>query len=290
MKIIKNDYGDLKRRLWRFKAITAISILFFLFNFLNFFSFLNCSYAVVPHLINYQGKLTDPTGKPVVDNTYSVTFKIYDNSAGNNPLWTEIQSVPVQKGIFSVMLGGVTPLNLTFEKQYYLGIQVGQDAEMRPLQQLTSSGYAFRAENADNATQAQNANTITGIGVNATPASNKILPLDASAKLPAAALKSYDSGWFAVAKNTNYAKAHGLGTTKCLITVLIAQNSDGSGWCHSSYKIYVYGVAQDAGTYVTALSTTSITIHTGYAYVAMAENNASGYTNGYARITMLALE
>ena len=159
MKLIKNDYGDLKRRLRRLlnvitaikgKTITAIFILFFLFNFLNFFSLSNCSYAAVPHLINYQGKLTDSTGKPVVDNTYAVTFKIYDNSAGNSSLWSETQSVLVQKGIFSVMLGGVTPFpsTLTFDKQYYLGIQVGQDAQMSPLQQLTSCGYAFMADNA----------------------------------------------------------------------------------------------------------------------------------------------
>ena len=41
----------------------------------------------------------------------------------------------------------------------------------------------------------------------------------------------YDSGWFAVDINTTYTKAHGLGAVPDLVQVLVAQNSDGSGWC-----------------------------------------------------------
>ncbi len=108
--------------------------------------FCGLSFAAVPHLINYQGKLTDSTGKPLADGTYSITFKIYDNTGGSNPLWTENQNITTNKGIFSVLLGGVTALNLAFDKQYYLGIQVGSDPEMRPLQQLASSAYAFTSD------------------------------------------------------------------------------------------------------------------------------------------------
>ena len=118
------------------------------------------SYAAVPHLINYQGKLTDSTGKPLT-GAYNVTFKIYDNAG--TPLWTEARTgVVVDKGIFNVQLGGVTPFpsNLAFDQQYYLGIQVGSDTEMTPRQQLSSSGYALRAENADNATNAVQAQKI----------------------------------------------------------------------------------------------------------------------------------
>jgi len=80
------------------------SLLLFLFNFLNFFSFLDSSYAAVPHLINYQGKLTDSAGKPVVDNTYTVTFKIYDNSAGNTPPGQKPKAYSFKKGYSALCL------------------------------------------------------------------------------------------------------------------------------------------------------------------------------------------
>jgi len=171
MKTIKNDYGDLKRRLRRLlNVITAISILFFLFNFLNFFSFLNCSYAAVPHLINYQGKLTDSAGKPVSDKAYSVTFRLYDSSGTIK--WQGTYSVITNKGIFNVVLGDKNDSTynfstLLFDVQYWLGIKVEGDLEMTPRQQITSAGYAFRAENADNLTTVL---PVTGGGTGATTA------------------------------------------------------------------------------------------------------------------------
>src|SRR5689334_1383646 len=64
--------------------------------------------------INYQGKLADSSDNPVADGTYETEFKIYTQSVGGSPLWTETRSggneVQVTNGLFSVMLGSVTPL------------------------------------------------------------------------------------------------------------------------------------------------------------------------------------
>ena len=38
------------------------------------------SFADIPHLINYQGKLTDKDNKPLSDGTHSITFRIYSAS------------------------------------------------------------------------------------------------------------------------------------------------------------------------------------------------------------------
>src|SRR3989338_3931684 len=111
------------------------------------------SYADITHLINYQGKLTDTAGKPVTDGIHSITFRIYDVESGGSFLWEETQSVSVSKGIFSVMLGGVTALNLAFDKPYWLEIKV-KDEVMSPRQRIASSAYAIRAENANNAVNA----------------------------------------------------------------------------------------------------------------------------------------
>jgi len=127
------------------------SILKLIFISLILFSLLSTSYAQIPHLINYQGKLTDKDGDPVADGNYSVTFRIYDAESGGALLWEETQSILVQKGIFFCLLGGVTNLGLAFDKPYWLAIKVGSDSEMTPRQQIASAGYALRTEYAENA-------------------------------------------------------------------------------------------------------------------------------------------
>ena len=117
---------------------------------------------------------------------------------------------------------------------------------------------------------------------------------DDGLKIPIAnlnpSLRIYDSGWFAVSVDTSYAKTHNLGTTKCLVTVLLAQNNDGSGWCFNMAAGYGNNVA---GTYVAALTTTAITLRTATNQVITANDingNTIQPTSGYARIIMLALE
>lgn len=106
--------------------------------------------AAVPHLINYQGRLTDTSGTPL-NGSYNLTFRIYDTESAGNLLWEEAQSgVVIQKGIFSVLLGSVTNLNLTFDKPYWLEIKVGSEV-MSPRQRIASVGYAFMAEKAEEA-------------------------------------------------------------------------------------------------------------------------------------------
>lgn len=106
---------------------------------------LSAVYAEVPHLLNYQGRLTDATGKPLADGAQAITFRIYDAEAAGNLLWEETQSVTIQKGIFNVLLGSVTSLNLAFDKPYFLEIKVGTEV-MSPRQRIASAGYAIRAE------------------------------------------------------------------------------------------------------------------------------------------------
>lgn len=104
----------------------------------------------VPQLISYQGILKDSSGN-YLTGTYSIQFKIYNVSTSGSALWTETQSsVSVSSGKFSVQLGSVTPLDLDFDENYWLSIKVDTDAEMTPRVQLTSIGYAYRAEVATN--------------------------------------------------------------------------------------------------------------------------------------------
>jgi hypothetical protein len=109
------------------------------------FIFIQATSAQIPHTISYQGILTDAGGTPVADGNYNLTFKLYNVSTGGSALWTESQEVTVANGIFNVILGRVTPLNLAFDRIYWLGITVGSGSELTPRIEMTSSAYSLQA-------------------------------------------------------------------------------------------------------------------------------------------------
>jgi hypothetical protein len=101
-------------------------------------------HAAVPQTMAFQGYLTDADGTPVT-GTVTLAFALYDVASGGTALWNETHAnVAVSKGIYSVILGGQgTPLNIPFDTQYYLGLTVGEDAEMSPRQALASAPSAM---------------------------------------------------------------------------------------------------------------------------------------------------
>jgi hypothetical protein len=110
------------------------------------FAFSTLLYAGVPQMINYQGKITTPAGA-LVDTTVGMTFTIYDDSSSGNVLWADtLDSVAVEKGIFSVLLGSVNPIpDSVFDGNVrYLGTKVGTDTEMSPRKAMVSVPYALR--------------------------------------------------------------------------------------------------------------------------------------------------
>jgi len=105
--------------------------------------------AAIPHLMNYQGKATDKTGAPI-NGTYNLTFRIYNSETGGTPKWTETQpNISISNGIFQVQLGSVTPLNLLFNEDYWISIEINTDGEMSPRARLASVPYAYKAESSN---------------------------------------------------------------------------------------------------------------------------------------------
>ncbi len=95
--------------------------------------------------INFQGVLRDADGNVVPDDSYDMTFRLYDVSSGGTALWTESQTATVVGGIFNAILGKTTPLDLPFDAPYWLGISINQGAELSPRIQLTASAYSLSA-------------------------------------------------------------------------------------------------------------------------------------------------
>jgi len=137
----------------------------------------------VPHLINYQGRLTNTAGNPL-NGSYPMTFTLYSEPTGGTPLWTETQTVPVTRGVFSVLLGNAASISSTvFDgSDRWLGVKVGSDSEMVPRRRVVSVGYAYRAEDANNA------DTVDGLHASSVPTSTTLFPLDASSKFTNAVL------------------------------------------------------------------------------------------------------
>lgn len=104
----------------------------------------------LPGVISYQGTLTDSAGQPF-SGDIDMTFRLYDTPTNGTELWTEAHtgtnSMPVQDGLFHVLLGSLSPIPPTVwtNDQLYIGIQVGNESEMSPRERLGAVPYAMRA-------------------------------------------------------------------------------------------------------------------------------------------------
>ena len=128
---------------------------------------LNAADANPPERMTYQGYLVDGNGDPLggsVPANYDVVFRIYNVKQGGTSLWAEQQTVTVDKGYFSVLLGEGSQygseshgaLSAVFDggdaSDRFIGITVGglggADVEIAPRLRLISSPFAFTATNA----------------------------------------------------------------------------------------------------------------------------------------------
>jgi len=121
-----------------------------------------------PERMTYQGYLVDSSTPPVplgnsAPTNYDVVFRIYAAKSGGTPIWSEQQTVTVDKGYFSVLLGEGSQFNseangalsLAFDgadaSDRYIGITVdinGVASEIAPRLRLVTSPYAYTATRA----------------------------------------------------------------------------------------------------------------------------------------------
>jgi len=88
--------------------------------------------AQIPKTPTVQMLLTDGLGSPVPDGSYNITVSLYNVLTGGTVLWTEAQNIAVSDGLANIILGTVTPLNLAFDQQYYVGLSISGGAELTP--------------------------------------------------------------------------------------------------------------------------------------------------------------
>ena len=109
--------------------------------------------AAVPPFLSEQGRLFDNTGVAVdAPGGMNMKFTLYADSATTTALWTSTQSITIEDGYFSAVLGDTSnggtalPPGLFDGTTLYLGVKLGTDAEMTPRQPIVSVPYALVAQ------------------------------------------------------------------------------------------------------------------------------------------------
>ena len=109
----------------------------------------------IPEMMSYQGRLTDAGGVPVKDALYAVRFRLYAEPTGGTPFWEEEQQVRTRDGLFSVLLGSVTPITTDDGDQgsgieaAYLGMAVESSEEMVPRLRIAGAAHAHPSGGTD---------------------------------------------------------------------------------------------------------------------------------------------
>jgi hypothetical protein len=126
--------------------------------------------AEIPHKISYQGKLTDSANGEPEGGNHSMVFRIYDDPDAGSILWFESQTVSADSaGVFSAILGSITPVDITFDGPVWLEVEVGGEI-LSPRREIVSVPFALLAEEADSsyhADRAEDAHTVDGFNADA---------------------------------------------------------------------------------------------------------------------------
>jgi len=117
----------------------------------------------IPRMLSYQGKLTDTFGLPLADTVYAVRFRLYFQPTGGTHFWEENRQVRTQGGLFSVLLGSVTPIDdVPEDGSLYLGMAVNGGSELTPRLRIASAVYTYMSERSAQADLAADADRLQG--------------------------------------------------------------------------------------------------------------------------------
>ena len=101
--------------------------------------------------ITTQGVLRDGSGHSVADDTYTMTFRIYDDELSGNMVWDEtLTDVEVLNGVYNVILGETTTMDvLNSSGTYWMSVEVGSDGEMSPRLRMAPTPYELAVVSGD---------------------------------------------------------------------------------------------------------------------------------------------
>lgn len=207
--------------------------------------------------INYQAKLTDNSNQAIEDNTWNLEFKLYTQSEGGSPIWTETRTgtnkATTTSGLLSVLLGEVTPLDgIDFTQTLYLGINIGGtttipnwDGEMTPRKKLGSVPSAFTADTLDGLDSSIFLKT-NEAGTISTTTSQTLLTLNQTGTGPAFEAKVNNITALIVTNNGNV----GIGTTTPVAALhIVSTRAETSGTIVGAKTNLIISALSDSAAY-----------------------------------------
>jgi len=116
-------------------------------------SFARSAEKSAPNELSYQGFLADALGEDGITATLEMTFKIFADETGGTELWSETHpAVEVTHGLFSVLLGSLTPIpgGMLDGSTMWLQTEVGTEV-LVPRKPMVSVAYSLRSQEAEHA-------------------------------------------------------------------------------------------------------------------------------------------
>lgn len=108
---------------------------------------INTVLSQAPQTISWQGIIQDGQGNNL-NGQYNLTIRFFDVATGGTSLWSETHNnVQINDGLANIIIGSITNLNLPFDKEYWLEIQVGNNNPL-PRIKLTSVPYSLYSKKA----------------------------------------------------------------------------------------------------------------------------------------------
>lgn len=107
-----------------------------------------------PGLINYQGRLTTPSGKPIT-TPFTIIFTFWNAETGGAPLggFSDTDTVTADaSGVYSTLIGDdpgtPIPVSIFNGDAVWLNVRINGE-DLVPRKRIASVGYALRSSNAD---------------------------------------------------------------------------------------------------------------------------------------------
>jgi hypothetical protein len=101
----------------------------------------------VSRTMTYQGILTDADGNPISEQSRTITFRLFDSLTGGTELWNQVTPITTDaNGYFSANLNN---LNLPFDEDYFLELQIQGEQPMMPRQIMGMAGTAAFADTSE---------------------------------------------------------------------------------------------------------------------------------------------
>ncbi len=172
-------------------------------------------FSSAPNTLAFNGKITNFTTGAIIQGNANFTAKIFNVPSGGTQLFTEDHNNTfVDKGVFSLLIGKTSGVNVTFNESLWLELVVNGET-LAPRINLTSAAYSYSSRSAS---QNFNFGSFNASNVSA------INPSDGTNL-------SVDSGTLFVDSSNNRV---GIGTTQPGMALMVVGNVNVSGTINGS--------------------------------------------------------